>query len=91
MGTLGTKLKELRGDLSLYEVGKATGIDRSDIKKYEESKVLPKPSNLKKLAEYYEVPYENLFFPYLSEVYTDSEDRQLIIKWAETIKGSSST
>jgi len=91
MGTLAKKLKELRGELSLYEVGKITGINRGDLKRFEDGSLLPKPDSLAKLAEYYEVPYEELYFEYLEEIYPTPAERHLIIQWAEKIKSSTSS
>lgn len=82
MGILGDRLRELRGDRSLYQVGKATGIDRSHIKQFEEGSSLPTPHKLEALSNYYDVSYEELKFLYFDEVYTDPKERALVIKWA---------
>jgi len=57
---LGQKLKELRGNLSLYEVEKDVGITRISIQRYESGERVPEDRNLEILAEYYQVPFELL-------------------------------
>lgn len=81
MTPLGKRLRELRGEFSLYEVGKAAEVDRKDIKNYEEGKYLPKLGNLRKLGEYYEA-YPDLFFLYLEALFPDEQERELIHQWA---------
>ena len=82
MPSLGIRLRELRGDLSLYEIEQSTGIPRSNIKRYEEG-VLPKLETLKQLADYYEVSYESLFVLHLEDLYPGEIERSLIIQWAK--------
>jgi transcriptional regulator with XRE-family HTH domain len=80
---LGSKLKELRGSLSLYEVGEDTGIPRIEISRYERGQHLPTPKNLKKLADYYEVPYEDLRVLYFSDYFSEeNDDRPIVLRWA---------
>lgn len=71
---LGEKLKTLRGSLSLFDVEKGTGISRATIRDYERSKYPPPPESLKKLAEYYEIPYVELRTLYFEDAYSDPED-----------------
>jgi transcriptional regulator with XRE-family HTH domain len=82
MALLGAKLRELRGDLSLYEVSKATGIASADLSRYEKEDYHPSPGNLKKLADYYEVPYEDLRLLHYEDVFSDSEELGIVLKWA---------
>ncbi|WP_303674991.1 helix-turn-helix domain-containing protein [Vampirovibrio chlorellavorus] len=85
MTYLGNKLKELRGSLSLYEVGGDTGIPRIEISRYERGQHLPTPKNLQKLADYYEVPYEDLRVLYFSDYFSEENvDRPVVLKWALT-------
>jgi transcriptional regulator with XRE-family HTH domain len=82
MGLLGAKLRELRGSLSLYEVSKATGIPSADIGRYESENYHPTPRTLKKLAEFYEVPYKELRILYYEDEFSDHQERAIIFEWA---------
>ncbi|MEB3288209.1 MAG: helix-turn-helix transcriptional regulator [Vampirovibrionales bacterium] len=85
MPSLGNRLKELRGTFSFYEIGKAIGMTHGNLSKYEQGKVLPSRSTLKKLADYFEVSYQELFQLYLEDTYTDQAERQYIKEWANKI------
>lgn len=80
MTQLGVRIRELRGSLSLYEVGKGSGVATADLSRYEQGKYLPSITNLKKLAEYFEVPYEELRFLYYEDFFKDGE-RKVITQW----------
>jgi transcriptional regulator with XRE-family HTH domain len=86
MSRLGEYLKELRGDLSLYEVQKGTGLSRNLISLYESAKQVPTIPTLKKLSEFYEVPYRHLRKLSFEDLYSDPEDRSIILEWAEETK-----
>lgn len=83
MGSFGEKLRELRGDRSLAKVEAGCGVNRSDVKAYEDDKYLPKLGNFRKLGQYYEA-YEELFPLYLEEMFPDALEQDLIMKWART-------
>lgn len=59
---IGKRLRQLRGQRSLEEVAKATGISTSAIGMYEIGQRIPKDENKVKLVQYYQVPVEKLFF-----------------------------
>lgn len=83
MSQLAKKLRQLRGNLSLHEVGKGSGVASADLGRYESGHYYPTKSSLKKLAEYYEIPYEDLRLLYYEDIYADDgEERDVIIKWA---------
>lgn len=77
---LADRLKELRGDFSYYEVGKATGVHRNHIKLYELGELMPSIQNLDRLAEYYEAKPE-LYYLYLDEVFPEQAQREIISEW----------
>ncbi len=85
MSQLGKHLKKLRGEASLYEVHKATGISKGLIASYEQGEHIPNEDNLIKLAEFYEVPYEELAVILYNEKYTDPVKQVGLIKWVETL------
>lgn len=60
---LGQKLNRIRNskDLTLMDVEAATGIDNSNISKYENSKLNINLSNLYILLKFYEVPFSQFF------------------------------
>jgi transcriptional regulator with XRE-family HTH domain len=83
MTRIGDKLKELRGNLSLYDVEKGTGITRIRISEYEKGKYLPTIPTLRKMADFLEVPWKELCFLYLEDLYSDPEHRELVLEWAK--------
>jgi len=82
---LGDRLKELRGTLSLVDVQKGTGLSRSGVSRYEQGVNVPEPTNLKKLAEYYEVTYKELRKLYFEDIYSDPEERKILLEWVSEI------
>jgi transcriptional regulator with XRE-family HTH domain len=82
MHLLGTRLRELRGELSLHEVGKGSNVAAADIRKYETGQYYPTKPTLKKLCDYFEVPYGELRFLYYEDIYRlDSEELETITSW----------
>lgn len=61
--TYSGKLRALRGDRTLDEVSEATGIGRSALNMYELGKRLPRDEAKIKLAKFYGVSVEEIFFP----------------------------
>ncbi|WP_246258745.1 helix-turn-helix transcriptional regulator [Kroppenstedtia pulmonis] len=59
---MGNRLRSLRGKKSRKEVAKAIGISVSTLQMYENGKRTPKDSIKIKLAQYYHVSVEKLFF-----------------------------
>lgn len=60
--TIGERLRELRGDTPRIVVSEAVGIKVSTLQMYENGERIPRDENKKKLAEYYKVSVEKLFF-----------------------------
>ena len=58
----GKKLRSLRGDRSADDVAKAIGISRSAIGMYENEERVPRDDVKIKLAEYYCVTVQDIFF-----------------------------
>lgn len=83
---LGDRLKELRGTLSLVDVQKGTGLSRSGVSRYEQGVNVPEPNSLKKLAEYYAVAYKELRKLYFEDIYSDPEERSILLEWAKEIQ-----
>lgn len=59
---LGSKLKELRGDQNRDKVAQELGISSSALGMYEANKRMPRDDVKKKIAEYYGVTVQHLFF-----------------------------
>ena len=59
---LGKKLKELRGDRNRDEVAAALGISSSTLGMYECNKRVPRDDVKKKIAGYFHVSIQQLFF-----------------------------
>lgn len=85
MTHLGSLLTTLRGDQSLYEIEKATGIARTILSKYERGVRIPETPALQKLALHYKVPYKQLRKAHLSDLYTDPLEREIIIEWVKEL------
>lgn len=80
---LAHRLRELRGDRSLYEVGEASGIQRKQIQRYELGRI-PEDSLLHKLAKFYGVSFKELKLLVFDDLYPDgSEEQALILEWAK--------
>ena len=60
--TLREKLIHLRGDKTQKEVSEAIGISTSTLGMYETGKRIPRDEIKKKIAKYYDVSIEYLFF-----------------------------
>lgn len=59
---IGQKLLELRGTRSREEVAAAIGISRTAVQMYENGQRVPKDSIKVKLAKFYNVSVQELFF-----------------------------
>ena len=59
---LGKRLKELRGDRNREKVAEAVGISSSALEMYECNKRIPRDDVKKKLADFYNVSIQQLFF-----------------------------
>lgn len=62
MDKVGQKLRELRGERSASEVAKAVGIAQSTLSMYENGDRIPRDSIKIKLARYFDVSIEELFY-----------------------------
>lgn len=63
MVEIGKTLRKLRGIRTRTGVSRETGIPYSTIQSYEEGRRTPSGRNKKKLADYFGVRVEDLFFP----------------------------
>ena len=59
---LGSRLKELRGERSREKVAESVGISSSALGMYECNKRIPRDDVKKKLADFYNVSIQQLFF-----------------------------
>jgi len=79
MSELGDLLKRFRGESSLFEVEKATQVSRAQLMRYEKG-LLPKEATLRKLADYFEVPYIELRKVYYADYFRQCpEERQAVM------------
>jgi transcriptional regulator with XRE-family HTH domain len=62
MENIGQKLRELRGEKSVTEVANAVGIAQSTLSMYENGERIPRDSIKVKLAKYFGVSIEELFY-----------------------------
>lgn len=60
--SIGTRLKELRGDRRREDVAKAIGVGASAITMYELGRRIPRDDTKVKIAEYYGVDVVDLFY-----------------------------
>jgi transcriptional regulator with XRE-family HTH domain len=80
MSRLGNRLKELRGSLSLLDVEKGCGIPRFTISRYETGENIPSASKVRKLAEFYEIPYPELRKLFYEELFhSDPDEKEALI------------
>lgn len=59
---VGDKLTSLRGDRDRHEVAEALGISLSALQMYENGNRIPRDPVKVKIAKFYEVPVQELFF-----------------------------
>lgn len=85
MSQLGERLRQLRGDQTLGDIERALGIARIVISRYEKGQRVPEPHMLKKLAKHYDVPYKELRKLHIDELYSDAEEREIVLEWAKQI------
>lgn len=89
MPYLGDKLKALRGDLTLYELERQTGVQRTVLNSYERGKHLPTPKSLEKLAAFYKIPYKELRLLYYRDYYTaNPTEAEIVLEWAKQTLGN---
>ena len=62
MAAIGNRLKALRGDRSLEQIAKDTGISRSALNMYELGERMPRDAKKIILAEYFGKGVEEIFF-----------------------------
>jgi transcriptional regulator with XRE-family HTH domain len=81
---LATRLRELRGERSLYKVEEGSGIPRSMLKRYESGENLPEDSTLQKLSTFYDVDYAELKTLYFEDFFpVDSVNRAILFQWVD--------
>lgn len=84
---LATRLRELRGERSLYKVEEGSGIPRSMLKRYESGENLPEDSTLEKLSTFYGVDYSELKTLYFEDFFPeDSVNRAILFQWVDKAK-----
>lgn len=64
--TIGQKLIKLRDDKKIEDVANAIGVSKQAIWNYENDKRIPRDDIKKKIADYYKISVENIFFDYKS-------------------------
>jgi transcriptional regulator with XRE-family HTH domain len=85
---LGKRLQELRGEVSLYEVEKQTGVSRINVSRYEKGVFLPTDTVLKKLADFYQVSYADLRILYYDDFFNkDLMEKEIALRWAKRVLG----
>lgn len=83
VNALGNRLKELRGARSLNAVSQECGIDRGQLRRYEEGRI-PDDDLIEKLAGYYQVSYEELKGLSFENLYPEgSRQRHALLQWVQ--------
>ncbi len=93
---IGLKLKDLRGDKKVVDVAKAIGVSQSTISMYETGERVPRDSIKVKLANFFGVSVESIFFAeqlhetcnFIEPKQTNLTDKCGSCEWAMPIKGS---
>lgn len=85
MPALGDKLRQLRGESTLQTVATALDVNTSVISKYERGERVPVPAMLKRLAEFYGVPYDELNDLACDEMFSDDLLRESVLRWADRV------
>jgi transcriptional regulator with XRE-family HTH domain len=68
---------------------KTIGIARTLLSRYERGKHVPSPTALQRLAAFYQVPYDELRILHFEDAFSDTTERDIVMKWAcqELFKG----
>jgi transcriptional regulator with XRE-family HTH domain len=83
VNALGNRLKELRAAKSLNQVSQESGIDRGQLRRYEAGRI-PEDALIVKLAEYYQVSYQELKGLSFESLYpVGSLRRQALFNWVQ--------
>jgi len=83
---LAVRLRELRGEKSIYGVAKAAGVSRGTLYRYEQGVLVPEDLTLEKLAKYYEVSFRELKKLMLADMFpTHSVKREILIEWVQEL------
>ena len=77
---LGERLKTLRGSRPLNQVQQECGIDRGQLRRYEERERLPEDEALLKLASYYEVSFDELKILFFDDLYPEGSHNRALLK-----------
>lgn len=85
MSRLGERLRQLRGTQTLGDIERALDIARIVVSRYERGQRVPEAYMLKKLALHYGVSYKELRKLHFEDLYTDPEEREIILEWAQQI------
>lgn len=81
---LALRLRELRGEKTLYQVQQDTRISRSLLRRYEIGERTPEDEMLSRLANYYGVSYEELKMLYFEDIYPlASKVREVLFQWVK--------
>lgn len=83
MSHLSERLRGLRGERSLLDIEKGTGITRVQIMRFEKCIRVPNPKNLRQLAEFFQTTYAELRQLYYDDLFSDPEERQIVLDWAK--------
>jgi putative transcriptional regulator len=59
---IGNRLRELRGDRTLAEMGEAVGISEAAYSNYEQGIRIPRDVTKKRIADYFNLTIDEIFF-----------------------------
>lgn len=82
---LGEHLRDLRGSLSLTEVGQSAGVDHGTLGQIEKGQRKATPDILRKLADFYEVPYSELCYLHYEQEFSNPNVRESVLFWAQRV------
>lgn len=74
--TIGETLIKLRGDRTQEEVAKAVGVTKSAISMYENNERIPRDEIKRKMAAYFKVSVERIFFCRKSTLVVNRRERK---------------
>lgn len=83
MSHLSQQLRALRGERSLLDIEKGTGISRVQIMRFEKAQRVPNPTNMRQLAEFFGVTYQDLRTLYYEDLLANPEEKQIVLAWAK--------
>jgi transcriptional regulator with XRE-family HTH domain len=84
---LGSRLRQLRADKSLYAIEKESGISRGTLQRYENGTQVPENEALLRLSKFYKIEFLNLKKLWVADLFRQgTPEREALLLWLKEEK-----